>query len=74
VSRGGERCRSLSCSPFITVSPSQPAATGQIISEGQHAPSGQPPPALSRSMWSLAAEVIGSFAATANNGLIDRGI
>lgn len=32
--------------PLITASPSQPAATGQFISKGQHAAAGQPPPAL----------------------------
>ena len=41
-------CPKRCCRPLITTSPSQPAATRQIISEGQHAAARQPPssPAL----------------------------
>ena len=67
-------CPKRCCRLLITTSPSQPAATEPIISEGQHAAARPPPPALpSGSMWSLAAGDSGSSADAGNNGLIDGG-
>lgn len=62
--------------PLITASPSQPSTTWQIISEGQHAAAGQPlscPALLIDVATRGRGDRVGSFVATANNGLIDAG-
>lgn len=68
--------RSWARGPLITASPSQPAETWQIISEGQHAvaePPASGPALLIDVVTRGPGDSVGSSAVAANNGLIDAG-